>query len=49
VGLPAVSTSGPHDPAELPGFVALEGGERLGVFTYRITDEACEVVTLNSV
>jgi ribosomal protein S18 acetylase RimI-like enzyme len=47
-GLPVVSISGPHDPGELPGFVAVEGAERLGVVTYRTTDGECEVVTLNS-
>ncbi len=47
-GLPVVSVSGPHDPAGLAGFVAVEGSERLGAITYRITGEECEVVTLNS-
>ena len=47
-GLPIVSISGPHDPAELAGFVAIEADERLGLITYRSTDEECEVVTLNS-
>jgi GNAT superfamily N-acetyltransferase len=47
-GLPVVSISGPHDPAELAGFVATEADERLGLITYRTTDEDCEVVTLNS-
>jgi ribosomal protein S18 acetylase RimI-like enzyme len=47
-GLPVVSISGSYDPAELAGFVAVEAGERMGLVTYRITDESCEVVTLNS-
>jgi ribosomal protein S18 acetylase RimI-like enzyme len=47
-GLPIVSISGRHNPAELAGFVAIEGDERLGLITYRTTDEDCEVVTLNS-
>jgi ribosomal protein S18 acetylase RimI-like enzyme len=47
-GLPVVSISGPHDPAELAGFVATEADQRLGLITYRATDEDCEVVTLNS-
>jgi ribosomal protein S18 acetylase RimI-like enzyme len=47
-GLPIVSISGPHNPAELAGFVAIEADERLGLITYRSTDEDCEVVTLNS-
>jgi ribosomal protein S18 acetylase RimI-like enzyme len=46
--LPIVSISGPHNPAELAGFVAVEAHERLGLITYRSTDEDCEVVTLNS-
>jgi ribosomal protein S18 acetylase RimI-like enzyme len=47
-GLPVVSISGPHDPVELAGFVAIEADERLGLITYRTADEDCEVVTLNS-
>ena len=47
-GLPIVSISGPHDPTELARFVAIEAHERLGLITYRTTDEDCEVVTLNS-
>jgi GNAT superfamily N-acetyltransferase len=47
-GIPVVSVSGVHDPSNLPGFVAVEGDRRVGVVTYRITDEECEVVTLNS-
>jgi ribosomal protein S18 acetylase RimI-like enzyme len=47
-GLPIVSISGPHNPAQLAGFVAIEADERLGLITYRATEEDCEVVTLNS-
>ena len=47
-GLPIVSVSGLHDPAELEGFVAVEADERLGLVTYRTTNEECEVVTLNA-
>jgi DNA-3-methyladenine glycosylase I len=47
-GLPIVSISGPHSPAELEGFVAMEADERLGLITYRATDEDLELVTLNS-
>jgi ribosomal protein S18 acetylase RimI-like enzyme len=47
-GLPIISISGPQNPAELAGFVAMEAEERLGLITYRTTDEDCEVVTLNS-
>jgi ribosomal protein S18 acetylase RimI-like enzyme len=47
-GLPIVSISGLHNPAELAGFVAFEADERLGLITYEVTGEGCEVVTLNS-
>ena len=47
-GLPIVSISGPHNPADLPGFVAIEPEGRLGLIIYRTTSEDCEVVTLNS-
>ncbi len=36
-------------PAELPGFVALEQGRRIGLVTYTITEKGCEIVTINSV
>jgi DNA-3-methyladenine glycosylase I len=47
-GLPIVSISGLHDPVELAGYVATEADERLGLITYRTTNDECEVVTLNS-
>jgi ribosomal protein S18 acetylase RimI-like enzyme len=47
-GLPVVSISGPHNPADFAGCVAVEANERLGLITYRVTDEDCEIVTLNS-
>lgn len=34
--------------AELPGFVALEDDAPLGVITFTIEDDACEVVTIDS-
>lgn len=34
--------------AELPGFVALEEDSPLGVITFTIEDDACEVVTIDS-
>ena len=34
--------------AELPGFVAQEGDEALGLVTYSIEGEACEIVTIDS-
>jgi ribosomal protein S18 acetylase RimI-like enzyme len=35
-------------PAELPGFVALEGCEPVGLLTYSAEGDACEVVTIDS-
>jgi len=35
-------------PSELPGFVAVVGGQPAGLLTYAIEGGACEVVTLNS-
>ncbi|MBI5651011.1 MAG: GNAT family N-acetyltransferase [Chloroflexi bacterium] len=37
-----------HQPDELAGFVALDKGERVGLVTCDITDDACEIVTLDS-
>lgn len=37
-----------HNADELPGFVAEAGGEPIGLVTYRLEEEQCEVVTLNS-
>ena len=35
-------------PSELPGFVALDGEKWLGLVTYRIDGDQCEIITLNS-
>jgi ribosomal protein S18 acetylase RimI-like enzyme len=35
-----------HDVLALPGFVAEADGERVGILTYRIDDEGCEVAVL---
>jgi 5-(carboxyamino)imidazole ribonucleotide mutase len=35
-------------PAELPGFVAVADEERLGLVTYHLAGDACEIVTLDS-
>ena len=35
-------------PAELDGFIAVEGGEPVGLATYRIGRHACEIVTIDS-
>lgn len=47
-GVISVSRGVVHDTTKLPGFVALHDGERVGVATYRIVDDACELVTLDS-
>lgn len=33
----------------LPGFIAEVDGERVGLITYRLEDDECEIVTINSV
>jgi ribosomal protein S18 acetylase RimI-like enzyme len=43
-----VSRGRVHDPAALPGFVAEEDGERVGLLTYRVDGLDCEVVTINA-
>ena len=35
-------------PAELPGFGAFEGGECIGLVTYEVDGDACEVVTMDA-
>jgi len=37
-----------HDPASLPGFIAREGSERVGLATFQIHDDVCELVTLDA-
>ena len=37
-----------YRPAELPGFVAQNGDEIVGLLTYHLEGEACEIVTLNA-
>jgi ribosomal protein S18 acetylase RimI-like enzyme len=36
------------DPTELPGLVALSGGERAGLATYAVRGDECELVTIDS-
>jgi RimJ/RimL family protein N-acetyltransferase len=36
-------------PQDLPGFVATDDGEKVGLVTYNITGTNCEIVTINSV
>jgi ribosomal protein S18 acetylase RimI-like enzyme len=35
-------------PAELPGFAAFEGDECVGLVTYELDGEACEIVTIDA-
>ena len=35
-------------PAELPGLVAERDGERVGLLTYDVREDGCEIVTLDS-
>ncbi|MBT7311614.1 GNAT family N-acetyltransferase [bacterium] len=37
-----------HNPAELPGFVVSEGHDRIGITTYNIVEDECELVTIDS-
>lgn len=37
-----------HDPTRLPGFIAVEHGERVGVATYHIAGDLCELVSIDS-
>lgn len=37
-----------HDPTVLPGFIAVEHGERVGLVTYHIAGELCELVSIDS-
>ena len=43
-----VSREEVHDPHELPGFIAAEGPERVGLVTYHIEGKSCEVVTIDA-
>ena len=43
-----VSRGRVHYPDRLPGFVAFLGSGRVGLITYRVEDEQCEIITLNS-
>lgn len=35
-------------PAELPGFIAVDGDQWLGLLTYHVAGDACEIVTLDT-
>lgn len=43
-----VSRTEVHDPHQLPGFIACEGRERVGLATYSIYGGECELVTIDA-
>lgn len=43
-----VYSKGIHDCDRLPGFVAVDGGEIVGVVTYFLHQDECEIVSLDS-
>jgi GNAT superfamily N-acetyltransferase len=43
-----VSRDEVHDPHRLPGFIATEGPERIGLLTYNVTGPDCEIVSIDS-
>jgi len=43
-----VSRTEVHDPHKLPGFIATEGRERVGLATYCIYGGECELVTIDA-
>lgn len=43
-----VSRDEVHDPHKLPGFIAAEGRERVGLATFSIYGGECELVTIDS-
>ena len=38
-----------RDASELPGFAAFDGGRSIGLATYAVEGDSCELVTLDSV
>jgi len=38
-----------YHPQDFPGFVAIQEGEKVGLVTYNIEGESCEVVTIDSI
>lgn len=48
-GTPLIISRGKsNDASKLPGFVAFVNGTQVGLVTYRIEDQECELVTLDS-
>lgn len=37
-----------HHADQLPGFIAIHEGNRVGLVTYRLEEDECEIITLNS-
>jgi ribosomal protein S18 acetylase RimI-like enzyme len=37
-----------HEPESLEGFVGEDGGRRVGLLTYLVRDDACEIVTIDA-
>jgi N-acetylglutamate synthase-like GNAT family acetyltransferase len=37
-----------YTPAELPGFIVVQGDQRIGLVTYQIQGNECEIVSFNS-
>jgi len=37
-----------HQPAELPGFICCEGSERVGLATFQVSGDSCELVTIDA-
>ena len=48
-GRVVISRGVAHDVAKLPGFIARIADRRVGVATYRLTDDACELVTIDAI
>ena len=44
-----VHSGGVHDVSALPALIALRDGRRIGLATYAVEGDACELVTLNAV
>ncbi|MHB8105671.1 MAG: GNAT family N-acetyltransferase [Dehalococcoidales bacterium] len=46
---PKIVTRGKiHQADELPGFIALDGNQRVGLVTYNIDGKECEITSMNS-
>lgn len=43
-----VSRDTVHDPTGLPGYIAVEAGERIGLITYHQDGDTCEVVSIDA-